>query len=54
MIGTYNEPPIINTTEVAAYQWMTLEDVKSNINLHPEIYTEWFKIIFNEFYNHIS
>lgn len=54
MTGTYNNPPRINPEEVAAYQWMTLEDVKSNINLHPEIYTEWFKIIFNEFYNHIS
>jgi len=54
MIGTYNDKPKINPDEVAAYKWMSLQDIKSDINLEPEIYTEWFKIIFKEFYTHIS
>lgn len=54
MIGSYNGKPEINTKEVAAYKWMSLFDVKNDIDLHPEIYTEWFKIIFKEFYSHIS
>lgn len=54
MIGTYNDEPDINSDEVAAYKWMSLEAVKVDIIKNPKIYTEWFKIIFKEFYTHIS
>ena len=50
LIGNYNENPIINPEEVASFKWMTLEEVKSNIDQQPEMYTEWFKIIFKESY----
>jgi isopentenyl-diphosphate delta-isomerase len=33
---------------------MPLEDVKHDINVHPEQYTAWFKIIFEKFYNYIN
>ncbi|MGC1631985.1 MAG: isopentenyl-diphosphate Delta-isomerase [Gelidibacter sp.] len=54
MIGNYDGAPTINPDEVAAWKWMPLEDVKSDILERPEIYTEWFKIIFNKFYEHIN
>jgi len=54
MLGSYNEAPIINTDEVANWKWMLLEDVKADILLHPEVYTEWFKVIFDKFYEHIN
>ncbi len=54
LIGTYNENPKINPQEVAAYKWMSIAAVKKDITLHPEIYTAWFKIIFDEFYKHIQ
>ena len=54
MIGYYNDIPKINPDEVASYKWMNLEDVKQDIIDKPEIYTEWFKIIFKEFYTQIS
>ncbi len=54
MIGTYNGEPNINKEEVAAYKWMSLEAVKTDIEIQPEIYTEWFKIIFKESYSKIS
>ena len=50
LIGNYNENPIINPEEVASFKWMTLEEVKSDIDQQPEMYTEWFKIIFKESY----
>ncbi|PJB13602.1 MAG: isopentenyl-diphosphate delta-isomerase [Flavobacteriales bacterium CG_4_9_14_3_um_filter_40_17] len=50
LIGYFEESPIINPTEVAAWKWMPIEAIKSDLNKHPEVYTEWFKIIFNEFY----
>ena len=54
MLGKYNENPILNKEEVANWKWMPLDDVKINIELHPEVYTEWFKIIFSKFYKHIN
>ncbi|CAA0152456.1 isopentenyl-diphosphate Delta-isomerase [Tenacibaculum maritimum] len=51
MIGKYNDKPIINKEEVAAYKWMRLEEVKEDIKRKPAIYTEWFKIIFKESYS---
>jgi isopentenyl-diphosphate delta-isomerase len=50
MIGTFNGSPTINPDEVASYKWMTLEAVKKDIELQPNIYTAWFKIIFKESY----
>ena len=54
MIGTFNDEPIVNPEEVATYKWMPLEEVKRDIENHPEEYTAWFKIIFKESYDKIS
>jgi isopentenyl-diphosphate delta-isomerase len=54
MVGYYEKPPIINTDEVEAWKWMPLEVVKADIEIHPNLYTEWFKIIFEKFYEHIN
>lgn len=54
MIGKYNESPIINKDEVEAYKWMTLEGVNVDMELQPKIYTAWFRIIFDKYYNFIK
>jgi isopentenyl-diphosphate delta-isomerase len=54
LIGNYNEVPLINEDEVAAWKWMSLEAVKTDIEELPNQYTVWFKIIFEKFYKHIS
>ena len=54
MIGYYNKEPKINTEEVESYKWMPIEDVKIDIKNQPEIYTIWFKIIFDEFYHFLE
>jgi isopentenyl-diphosphate delta-isomerase len=48
MVGSFEDAPNINKEEVESYKWMTLEDVKSDIENNPEIYTAWFKIIFDK------
>jgi isopentenyl-diphosphate delta-isomerase len=53
MIGYYNDLPQINPLEVAAYKWMTAQDIQKDIKQHPQKYTEWFKIIFEKYYSHI-
>ncbi len=53
LIGRYNKKPLINKEEVETYKWMTLEAVKKDIEMCPEKYTVWFKIIFKESYHQI-
>ena len=48
MIGFYEDAPNINKEEVASYKWMTLIDVKNDIENNPQEYTAWFKIIFDK------
>lgn len=54
MIGYYNEAPIINPEEVESWKWMKIDDVKKDMEVHPEIYTEWFKIIFDKFFHYLE
>lgn len=54
MIGNYNAEPIINPEEVASWKWMSLPAVRNDISKQPELYTEWFKIIFDKFYEYIN
>lgn len=54
MVGNYNDVPAINKDEVEDYKWMTPEAVKEDMKLQPEIYTAWFIIIFEKFYEFIK
>ncbi len=54
MIGYYNDAPVINPDEVESWKWMKIEDVKKDMEIYPELYTIWFKIIFDEFYHFLE
>ena len=54
MIGYYNEKPNINTDEVESWKWMAIDAVQLDIQVNPDIYTIWFKIIFDEFYHFLE
>ena len=54
LIGSFDDTPNINKEEAEDYKWMLLEDVESDIEKNPSIYTEWFKIIFKESFSKIS
>ncbi|MXN91564.1 isopentenyl-diphosphate Delta-isomerase [Flavobacterium sp. Sd200] len=54
MIGHYNEAPHINPEEAESWKWMAIEDVKTDMQAHPELYTVWFRIIFDEFYHYLE
>ncbi|NIJ45553.1 isopentenyl-diphosphate delta-isomerase [Wenyingzhuangia heitensis] len=54
LTGTYNKEPNLNPDEAEAYKWISLEDVKKDMEVHPEIYTAWFLIIFEKFYDFIK
>lgn len=54
LVGSYNDEPNINPDEVASWKWMDLEAVREDIKQNPDIYTPWFKIIFEKFYHHLT
>ncbi len=54
LVGYYNGEPNLNPEEAHAYKWMSLEDLKKDMKDNPEIYTAWFKIIFDKYYKHIQ
>lgn len=54
MIGYFDGNPNINKDEVENWKWMKIEDIKKDMLINPDIYTIWFKIIFEEFYHFLE
>jgi len=54
LVGSYNHSPIINSTEVDSWKWMSIENVKKDIKDYPNNYTAWFKIIFEKYFKYIN
>ncbi len=54
LVGYYNGAPILNKEEVENWKWISILDVKKDIAVNPEQYTEWFKIIFDEFDHYLE
>lgn len=50
--GVSDASPIINTGEVASWKYMSLDAIAEDMKAHPEQYTEWFKISFEEIRQH--
>lgn len=54
LIGYFNDSPNINPEEVEDWKWMSILDIKNDMELNPANYTAWFKIIFEEFFHHFE
>ncbi|MEZ7494992.1 isopentenyl-diphosphate Delta-isomerase [Leeuwenhoekiella aequorea] len=54
LLGNYEDDPNLNPEEVSEWKWMSLSDINTDMLENPDIYTEWFKIIFDKFYTHIE
>ena len=50
-IGKSNSDPVINSDEVCEWKWTEIKKIKKDIIENSHHYTEWFKIIFNKFFN---
>ncbi len=50
--GTYNEEITPNPDEVKAIKWMTVNEVREDMEENKENYTVWFQIIFDKFLNY--
>src|SRR5680860_399536 len=54
LVGNYNEEPLLNPEEAEAWKWIGLDEVAKDMKNNPSIYTEWFKIIFEKYYQTIE
>ncbi len=54
MIGYYSDEPNINPEEAEGWKWMAIKDVRKDMLINPDLYTVWFKIIFDEFYHYLE
>lgn len=46
--GYWNGTPEINPEEADDYKWISIKDLKKDMNINPENYTYWFKEILKE------
>ena len=46
--GTYEGEIIINPEEVSDYKFVSITELEININKQPQLFTEWFKIVFEK------
>ncbi len=53
-IGTTNEIPALNTSEVSNWKYINYEDLIADINKNPENYTVWFRKIVRRVNEHIN
>ncbi len=53
LVGKYEEDPVLNPEEASSFKWMSLEKVQEDMEVNPHLYTAWFKIIFDKYYQTI-
>ena len=46
-IGVTDQKPQPNPAEVCEYSYLSLSEIEKDLQLHPEKYTVWFKLIFD-------
>ena len=51
-IGHSNAIPKINPEEVNAWKYVSMESIKDEMSTHPERFTVWFRIAFDEVRGH--
>jgi len=52
--GWCDTSPEINKLEVEEWKYMTLEQIRKDISIHPASYTEWFKILAEKIYRLVN
>ncbi|AZA57986.1 isopentenyl-diphosphate Delta-isomerase [Chryseobacterium shandongense] len=53
-VGTFEDEFHLNKDEVEEVRYITIEDLDKEISENPENFTEWFKIILEEYKHHFN
>ncbi|MDP2091029.1 MAG: isopentenyl-diphosphate Delta-isomerase [Candidatus Gracilibacteria bacterium] len=51
--GIYNEVPNLNSEEAMDWKWISIDDLKSDIQKNPDNYTKWFYIIVRDYFDRV-
>ena len=54
LLGYYENDPVLNKDEAENWKWMAISEIKIDIKNNPNLYTPWFKIIFEKFFNELG
>lgn len=49
LVGNYNESPRLNPKEADGWKWVTLEELKKDVQENSDRYTPWFRIILEKY-----
>lgn len=52
-VGFSDERPTLNREEAASWRYISIDALRQEIRQHPETFTAWFKIAFEELLKHI-
>lgn len=52
-VGEYNKSIAPNVSEVSEVKWEKLEVLKQKLHLEPKLYSKWFELYMNEYYQKI-
>ena len=52
--GEHSKDPILNPDEACDFKWISIFDLKSDIEQNPSSYTAWLKIIFNKHFKYFE
>lgn len=52
-IGQWNDDVHLNPEEVAEIRYLTIEEIRSDMQQNPDHYTAWFKIAFDQVTSHL-
>lgn len=47
LVGHSSDKPILNPEEAQHFKWISLDELKAEIKMHPDQFTFWLKEIFN-------
>lgn len=48
LVGFSEETPHLNLEEVSAFKWMSIDEIKTEMEQNPSHYTAWFRILIRE------
>lgn len=52
VLGDFDGIPTLNPHEAADWKWMPMNEIREDLNQRPELYTTWFRIVFEQVCKH--
>jgi len=54
LFGKFNGIPILNPDEAVDFRWISIYQLKNEIDNNPEKFTVWLRIMFNDYFKYFK